>query len=79
MCGVSQMHSYEIQYTCENSREHRCHRFQADSLARVLELARDELNIDKALLIEDGHPVCSLALVNNTGVWLVGAPAILEA
>jgi len=72
------MHSYEIYHTSDNSRELRSYRFQADTLSDALEIARDAMILEKGLLIEDGRPVCSFALVSGTGVWLVGSPQIVE-
>ena len=72
------MHSYEMQYTRESSRELGCYRFRADGLADALVLARDKLRLERGRLLEDDRPICSLELKDGTGVWLVGGPSIVD-
>lgn len=67
------MHHYELHF-CDEEKVHETASFDAYSLAGALDAARKRLHGQKAKLTEDGRPICSLELVEGTGVWLVGGP-----
>ncbi len=48
--------------------------FEARTLGGALDIARKSALGDWAELSEDERPVCSLELVSDDGVWLVGGP-----
>lgn len=48
--------------------------FECLSIAGALDRAQKLVRGHHADLYQDGHPVCSMELVTETGVWLVGGP-----
>ena len=48
--------------------------FECLSIAGALDKAKAMVKAGHADLYEDGMPICSMELVVETGVWLVGKP-----
>ncbi|UYH54111.1 hypothetical protein N6L26_08555 [Qipengyuania sp. SS22] len=48
--------------------------FDSVSIAGALDKAKMVARGNKADLYEDGSPICSMELVAETGVWLIGKP-----
>ncbi len=48
--------------------------FECLSIAGALDKAKAMVKAGHADLYEDGMPICSMELVAETGVWLVGKP-----
>ena len=72
------LHQYELRYTCESSRTPKSYSFRASCLGGALDKARVNLRVEKGCLYRDGRPVCSLELGAGAGVWLVGAPELVD-
>ena len=72
------MHDYEFRYVRNDCSGKQSYRFRSVCLGGALDIARRDLEIAKGRLYEDGRPVCFLELVSGTGVWLVGAPTLVD-
>lgn len=72
------MHSYELRWLRKEAGKPRSYNFKATSLGGALDVAKNDLLMERGRLYEDGQPVCYLELVEGTGVWLVGSPDLAE-
>ncbi|EDL47798.1 hypothetical protein [Erythrobacter sp. SD-21] len=73
------MRDYELRYAEPADHNSAPVHFQAVGFADALDYARRIARGAQADLYQDGHPICSMELVNDVGVWLVGRPRSLVA
>jgi len=65
------MDKYYLRFAAENHSGEKTVAFYAHSTANALDLAKESASGDWAELYFNGHSVCKMKLVAETGVWLV--------
>ena len=68
------MPNYVLRSLDENAKPVSEATFECLSIAGALDRAQKLVRGHHADLYQDGQPVCSMELVTETGVWLVGGP-----
>lgn len=71
------MRDYELRYAEPSNQNSTPVQFQAAGFASALDYALKTAHGAQADLYQDGQPICSMELVNDVGVWLVGSPRSL--
>ena len=72
------MHSYKLLACDDHDSVIEEIDFECLSIAGALDKAKAMVKAGHADLYEDGMPICSMELVAETGVWLVGKPRRAE-